>query len=123
MDCIADGLRQLRAAASQRRDTAAAEVDAIDDLLAQIDADSELADLVPVTVVMQRLGVGRTTVYDLIAERRLPARRIGRAVRVQLDADEAIQRHGDAAVATGARPHREPPVHARPVPARLWHRR
>jgi excisionase family DNA binding protein len=118
MDVIADALRALRAAAIQRRDTAAAEVVAIDDLLTLVTCD--LAELAPVTEVMRRLGVGKSTVYDLIANGRLPSRRIGRAVRVPLDAVEAFQRQGDAAVPLTR--HGQP-LRIRPTPARQRHGR
>jgi excisionase family DNA binding protein len=118
MDVIADALRQLRDAALQRRDAAAAELVAIDDLLALVTCD--LADLAPVTEVMRRLGVGKSTVYDLIANGRLPSRRIGRAVRVPLDAVEAFQRQGDTTVPLTRH---SQPLRIQPTPARQRHDR
>jgi excisionase family DNA binding protein len=108
MDVIADALRALRDAAIQRRDSAAAEVVAIDDLLTLV------------TEVMRRLGVGKSTVYDLIANGRLPSRRIGRAVRVPLDAIEAFQRQGEATVPLTRHSH---PPRIKSLPARQRHDR
>jgi excisionase family DNA binding protein len=118
MDVIADALRALRAAAIHRRDSAAAEVVAIDDLLALVTCD--LAELAPVTEVMRRLGVGKSTVYDLIANGRLPSRRIGRSVRVPMDAVEAMQRQGDPTVPLKRRSH---PPRITSLPARQRHDR
>ena len=118
MDVIADALRQLREAAIQRRDAAAAELVAIDYVLTLVEND--LADLAPVTEVMRRLGVGKSTVYDLIANGRLPSRRIGRAVRVPLDAIEAFQRQGDATVPLTRHSH---PPRIKSLPARQRHDR
>ena len=50
MDVIADALRQLREAAIQRRDAAAAELVAIDYVLTLVEND--LADLAPVTAAI-----------------------------------------------------------------------
>jgi excisionase family DNA binding protein len=117
MDAIAaESLRKLRDLAILRRDMAVTEIASLDHLLLLVESD--LAELAPVTEVMRRLGVGKSTVYDLIANGRLPARRIGRSVRVPLDAVEAFQRQGDAAVPLTR--HGQP-LRIRPTPARQRH--
>lgn len=109
MDLIAERLRELRDAAIRRRDEATAEVARLDDLL--VLATGDLADLLPVRDIMRRLGLPKSTVYDLITRGDLPAVRIGRAVRVPADAVASYQR--------GATRQRTQPPPATPLP-RSW---
>jgi excisionase family DNA binding protein len=107
--------------------------------LGRLDAPPAAPALLPVAEVSRRLGLGASTVYELIQSGGLPSRRVGRRVLVPEDAVEAVQRGAQAAPADGPDrllprrlapgpttrpllgPHRPNRSMARPVPPRLRH--
>ena len=126
-------LRQTLAGAVADLEVALDEIARLEQRLA---APPPPADLLPIREVKARLGLGDSTIYEMIADGRLPSVHLGRAVRVPADAVEALQRGitlvprpPDAPSAqrtSRARPAHPGLLHQpsprRPTPARLWHR-
>jgi excisionase family DNA binding protein len=139
---IARDLLGLRAWLADLADQVATAADDVARLAAAMDEAPPPPELLPVREVRRRLALGESTVYEMIADGRLPSVRVGRAVRVPIDAVERFQRHGDDERLDGTghvvppRARVTPPAirvrsHAeyaarrsppRPVPPRLWHR-
>lgn len=134
---IARDLLGLRAWLTDLADQVATAADDVARLAAAMEAEPPPADLLPIREVKARLGLGDSTIYEMIADGRLPSVHLGRAVRVPADAVEALQRGitlvprppdapPSAQRTSRARPASpgilRQPSPRRPTPARLWHR-
>jgi excisionase family DNA binding protein len=66
----------------------------LDRLLAAVEDGSEPDALLDVKAACERLGIGRTKLNELVAERHIRPVRIGRAVRIPTAQIRALIRHG-----------------------------